>query len=162
MPKKVLLAIGLSVAFFFVGVTIVMSIYTLTTRKPCVPSLVSPDSILTEPQFIRSWNIYQDTLSITLDQFVIWEPSEFDGDTFHRVQKTITVEADGNVVSIPRNELFEFTTMIIRYDEQDGAIGSHGGELMVRLPIDFEPNTVAVGIQTLNGMCLVNTIHANK
>jgi hypothetical protein len=55
----------------------------------------------------------------------------------------------------------EFTILLIRSNEDRVPIGSHGGDLIAMVPIDFEPNGVTVSVQTVSGTCLVNTSTAD-
>lgn len=154
LKTNALLLVGLIAALTVVAVNF------FAVRKTCDLSDASLASMNASPQFVQSWTVHEHELVISLSQFVLWEPGEYGGDTYARVQRTIEVQADGKSLSVDPMHIGELTTILVRYD--DGvAIGSHGGSLGAMIPIDFEPNSVTVGVQTVNGTCLVNTSTAD-
>lgn len=88
---------------------------------------------------------------IGVDTFRLWEPNSFD--VYEAVSRSISLTIDNELV--PRQDItvFQFTTLIGRFDEQGNLLGSHGGSIEicvapVNLPVGLH---VATASFTSNG-----------
>lgn len=143
-------------------IVLLLASYIFSRRKVCDLSNASLDSMSPSTQFVQSWHVHEDELVINLDEYVLWEPGEQGGDTYSRVQRTLVVEADGKLIPVPALGIRTLAIIIGRFNEDRIPIGSHGGGLAAVIPIDFEPSSVTVSVQTVNGTCLVNTSSADE
>jgi hypothetical protein len=144
--------------FIIILIIIVIFFCAIFNSSSCVPVDFGSDSTLSAPQFLVRWiwNENDKMLFITLNQHYIWENGENGSETFFRVQRTLNVVVDNVQHSVNWSNFMERTILVNRFDENQHLLGSHTGDIVVRLPFDHEPQTVAVSIQTKNGTCLVN------
>jgi hypothetical protein len=130
----------------------------LSTRSAETCLSNNPNQEASPDDFVRGWEIADQAFHIWLNEFVIWEPGDFGGDTYTNVQNTICIVVDGTKMRVL--PIAQITTILGRFDENRNLIGSHGGGMDASFNVTHLSggrHTITVSLTTTQGRLLIKS-----